>query len=456
MGNIVVDNTIEFLKDESTGELVGYKRKDGTERGIATTVTDPFTGRIRNLPSGADPDVLTALGPTARTGLWQGDLLQAWQTAYAGYVWRMALEIPCHATAFRIAVPKAQQGTWTVDGLAVCSTQTAVGAGKFDPSGGSAWVAGTFDGVTSAKTIPQFVPPDQYQVNAPGDCVWSDWIFCPTVERTDVVGESPIVVISIYSASTNTMALNGGTGSMTGFGSEPLARWAAFKSGANATISFSSGTSSPQCIPVYAVEFAPTVPALSLGCFGDSIMQGAKTTPLARGYVIKAAAILTAGSSYKVSSFNSGNGGDRTINSYNRFRLLCQSGGGLPNIAMFAPYSRNSLATMTDGQLQGVAEAFIKTAKKYGVLPALVTAIPETATPANNTRADSMNVITRNLALAYNIPLIENDLIITSANAATMLDVDGIHPNNTGDDALGVNAGNTLIPWIPRAFSIAI
>lgn len=106
--------------------------------------------------------------------------------------------------------------------------------------------------------------------------------------------------------------------------------------------------------------------------------------------------------------------------------------------------------------MQGVAEAFIKTAKKYGVLPALVTAIPETATPANNTTAAAMNVITRSLATAYSIPLIENDLIITSANAATMLDVDGIHPNNTGDDALGVNAGNTLIPWIPRAFSIGI
>lgn len=52
MGNIVVDNTIEFLKDESTGELVGYKRKDGTERGIATTVTDPLTGEISFIQNG--------------------------------------------------------------------------------------------------------------------------------------------------------------------------------------------------------------------------------------------------------------------------------------------------------------------------------------------------------------------------------------------------------------------
>lgn len=59
MGNIVVDNTIEFLKDESTGELVGYKRKDGTERGIATTVTDPLTGGISYIANG------TSYAPTA-------------------------------------------------------------------------------------------------------------------------------------------------------------------------------------------------------------------------------------------------------------------------------------------------------------------------------------------------------------------------------------------------------
>lgn len=455
MGNIVVDNTIEFLKDESTGELVGYKRKDGTERGIATTVTDPLTGGIRTLPAANSLDVLMDIGPKARNGMWQGCMYQTWQTAFGGYVWRLVLELPCHATAFRVAVPKMQQGTWTVDGIAVCSTNTAASPARLDPGGGSAWVTGTFDGSTAAKTIPQFTPPDQYQTNALGDVVWSDWIFCPTVDRTDVVGESPLVVISIYSASANTGCMHGGTGSENAFGSEPLARWCAFKSGANATISFSTGSSNPQNYPIFAVEFAPKVSALSLGAFGDSIMRGEKTSPLSRGYVIKAAATMQAGSSYAVSSVNSGQG-DKVISSYNRFRLLCQSGGGLPNIAMFAPYSRNSVSTMSAGQMQGVAEAFIKTAKKYGVLPALVTAIPETATPANNTTAAAMNVITRSLATAYSIPLIENDLIITSANAATMLDVDGIHPNNTGDDALGVNAGNTLIPWIPRAFSIGI
>ena len=417
---------------------------------------DPVTGGIRTLPAANSLDVLMDIGPKARTGMWQGCMYQAWQTAFGGYVWRLVLELPCHATAFRVAVPKMQQGTWTVDGIAVCSTNTAASPARLDPGGGSAWVTGTFDGSTAAKTIPQFTPPDQYQTNALGDVVWSDWIFCPTVDRTDVVGESPLVVISIYSASANTGCMNGGTGSENAFGSEPLARWCAFKSGANATISFSTGTSNPQSYPIFAVEFAPKVSALSLGAFGDSIMRGEKTSPLSRGYVIKAAATMQAGSSYAVSSVNSGNGGDKVINSYNRFRLLCQSGGGLPNIAMFAPYSRNSVATMSAGQMQGVAEAFIKTAKKYGVLPALVTAIPETATPANNTTADAMNVITRNLATAYNIPLIQNDLIITSANAATMLDVDGIHPNNTGDDALGVNAGNALIPWIPRAFQIGI
>ncbi len=399
--------------------------------------------------------VVGAAGAPFSTGLWQGCCEQAWQTAFGGYVWRLALELPCHARAFRIAFPKAQQGTWTVDGIAVCAADTAASPARFDPGAGAAWVTGTIYGVTAAKTIPQMVAPNEYQTNCLGDMVWSDWIFCATIPRVDTPGENPIVVVSVYSASVNTMAVNGGSGSENGFGSAPLARWVAFKSGASATVSFASGTSNPQCSPVLLVEFIPTVDAISIAAFGDSIMQGAKTSPPSRGYVIKAAATMQAASGYAVSSVNSGKGGDKLISAYNRFKMLVNSGGALPNIALFCPYSRNSVSSMSRAQMQGVAEAFIKLARQNGVLPALVTAIPESATPSNNAIATDMNVIARNMADYYRIPLIDNAAIITMANAATFLDADGIHPNSTGDDALGVNAGNTLVPWIPRAFTVA-
>ena len=389
-----------------------------------------------------------------KNGMWQGSMTNAWQTAYGGYCWRLATELPSHARAFRVAVPKAQQGTWTVDAIAICATDTATSPARFDPGTGSAWIAGTFDGVTTAKTIAQFTPPDQYQTNAPGDVVWSDWIFCPTIPRVDDTAANPIIVISIYSTSANTMCVNGGTGSDAGFGSEPMHRWDRFKAAAaNATGSFSSGSTDPQCVPISAIQWMPTVASLSIGAFSDSIMAGAKTTPLSRGYIIKTAALLTTQSGYAVSSVNAAMGGDKTISSLNRFKLMCQSGGGMPNIALFAPYSRNSVASMTDGQMEGVAEAFIHTAKKYGILPALVTGIAETATTAYNTRQLAVNALARSMASYYNIPLIDNEPIITTANAATYLDVDGIHPNNTGDDLLAENAAVTLLPWIPTAIA---
>lgn len=409
-------------------------------------------GNITSLVSGDG----TLISAAQKNGMWQGSMVEAWQTTFGGYCWRLATELPGHARAFRVAVPKSQQGTWTVDGIAVCATDTATSPARYDPGAGAAWVAGTFDGVLTAKTIPVFTPPDQYQTNKPGDIVWSDWIYCSTIPRVDDPTAKPMVVISIYSASTNTMTVNGGSGSDNGFGTEPMRRFDAFKASAsNATGSFSSGSSNPQCLPIMAVQWAPVDASFSVGAFGDSIMQGTKTSPLARGYVIKTAALLTTATGYKVSSVNAAMGGDKVINSLNRFRLYCVSGGGMPNIAMFAPYSRNSVATMSAAQMQGVAEVFIKTALQYGVLPALVSAIPETATPANNATATAVNVLAQEMATYYAIPFIDNASIITTDNAATYLDADGIHPNNTGDDLLAANAATTLQPWIQRALFVS-
>lgn len=52
MGNKVVDSTIEFIKDSDSGALVGYKLKDGTEKGIVTSDVDPVTGGIELFVAG--------------------------------------------------------------------------------------------------------------------------------------------------------------------------------------------------------------------------------------------------------------------------------------------------------------------------------------------------------------------------------------------------------------------
>ena len=48
MANIV-DSTIEWLKDESTGVPVGFKKKNGTEGGLVTAETNPVTGGMEFL-----------------------------------------------------------------------------------------------------------------------------------------------------------------------------------------------------------------------------------------------------------------------------------------------------------------------------------------------------------------------------------------------------------------------
>ena len=429
-----------------------YACDGSTWKPVALYATDT-SGNVTGLvgPGGVTEVLLSK----AKTGMWANPPISAWQTSFGGYCWRLVTEIPGSARAIRVAVPKSQQGSWTVDAIAVCSTDTATSPARYDPGSGSAWVAGTFDGVTTAKTIAAYTPPDQFQTNGVGDMVWSDWIYCPTIPRVDTPGANPLYVISIYSASANTMCVNGGSGSENGFGTQPMHRWVQFKSGASsATGSFASGTSNPQCIPVFGIEWAPTSASLSIGTCGDSIMQGAKTTPLSRGYAIKAAATMTTASGYNVSSVNMGIGGDKVISSLNRLLMLIRAGGGLPNMLAFAAYSRNSTATMTTSQMLGVAEVFIKTALGNKILPVLVSSIAETATTANNATAATVNAALPGMAASYGIPFVDLGALITVANAATYLDADGIHPNDAGNDLMGETLGNALVPWINVALHL--
>lgn len=70
MGNKVIDGTVEWIKDDQTGDVVGYKRRDGTERGIASVETNPVTGRIELVgPEGAIPLGASIAIPVSEYGL---------------------------------------------------------------------------------------------------------------------------------------------------------------------------------------------------------------------------------------------------------------------------------------------------------------------------------------------------------------------------------------------------
>lgn len=49
MGNKVIDGNIEWIKDADSGEVVGYKSADGTERYIPGVTIDPVNGKFVNL-----------------------------------------------------------------------------------------------------------------------------------------------------------------------------------------------------------------------------------------------------------------------------------------------------------------------------------------------------------------------------------------------------------------------
>lgn len=350
------------------------------------------------------------------------------QTTFGGFTWRIGFAEPSHARSVRVGFLKNASSTWTIDEAYVGSATT--GTGALDCA---AWNRLTFnDGSTVVQTVPLEVRPAS--IGGPSVCghVWSDMVPCPTV---DVSGQTyKIIVVSVYSASTNTATCNLSANNATWAGSMPLSVWTAFKTGnlSNATM---PTPSVPSASPVMAIEWSTQDVGLSIGCWGDSIDAGFSTSVMGNGWIHEMCAQLTASLGKSVSPYMAGYPGETSQMYLNRF-MQAASAGPLPDICIFRPYSRNTGETNIEPTM-GRTDAFVAKCIEKRVQPVLACGMYESSVTSNNAIKDNVNTAVIAYAAARGIPVIRFDQVISDG---TLLSGDGIHPGDSGNTALATRA----------------
>jgi len=427
----LIDGTVVTFR-----ALSGSPSYDGAV--FAEVKTNLFTGGIA-LTNGA-ANISQKVGITrrrsARAGFGWVANNQA-QTTFGGYTWSLLMKIPARAIGVRVAFDAIVASAVTIDGIAAAATQT------YDASHapvGSTFTVGTFNsGQASTLSIPAATGADLDATGVPR--YWSDIIPIDALARTDSPADSPCVLLRAYSASTNTGTVGNG---VTEDGTSAYAWQTRFRSGDYVTTaggttgsSFNgAGQTIPQTSPFAAVEFIfSDAPAISIAEFGDSIVMGLKDSPISLGPVKRAAALLQAANpSVVVSPMNFGKSGDRPDYYFKRARRLLQSGAGIPTVCFIRAYSRNTTPTVARAKL--LLEQFIADCFAVNTTPVLVCGFYESSIPGNNANMSAINAVVRATAARHNLACVDLETVITAANAATMLDADGIHPSPAGTAAM--------------------
>lgn len=342
------------------------------------------------------------------------------QTTWPLYAWGSKFELPVRTVrAIRFAVAPSPTGPTTFIGSAGCR---AVWDNNWTPSGETSRAA--WDG-SATKFVPQSDVPDR---------IWSDWLMLPAVPRTDVVGAGAIVMVRLYVPETDCNGC-GGSGDEATWGANPLRYQAAFAAGDYVTNPAGFGGGDPAWTPIVALEYVSDDDAVTVLEVGDSIRLGEKATPKFYGPLHQACDRINTktGKITRISPVELGVSGRSSLLYYQDF-LKAVDEFTPPQIAVFCAYSRNNGTAITDQS--GLAISFVAECRRRGIVPVLCTGIYEAANTANNALMQATNASVRAIASHHGVAVIDLEPIINSGNAATLLDADQIHPNQTGTVAL--------------------
>lgn len=421
MSNLITANY------DSEGNQSFDPQQNPEARKFVTVETDELTGMVKNLVvAGRDlmNDIGVPVGRSHVTGIGSRRPAAVFlnQTAYPGRTWGLKIEFPVKTVcAVRFAVLTSPTAAQSLIG---CVGPMAAWGSNHNAS---EYVASTWNNGESSVSVPQ-------KANGIPDHVWSDWIPVTETLRTDTVGANAIVGLRVYSASGDIMT-SGQAAADSGFSSVPLKYHTGFGAGDYVTSGqngFGAG-GNPSCCPIAQVEYLTREGKVwSIAEYSDSIGQGYGGTLRGNGPLVLSCDVMNASGKY-VSPIMQGYPGDPVNGFIRRFRSSTANRIGLPDIALFRPYSRNDGGGTRNGI--ALAQAFIAECRALGIKPVLITGFYESSNTAYNTPMQTVNSATRSMAAAHGVPVIDLEPIITAANSATYL-ADGIHPNNAGNALL--------------------
>jgi hypothetical protein len=181
---------------------------------------------------------------------------------------------------------------------------------------------------------------------------------------------------------------------------------------------------------IAAIEFIADTrkTVYSVGHFSDSIAMGQLQTRKGRGAIVAAAAEINGEqAAFGVSPMLASFPGEAVQGSFRRMQQLFKAGAGLPDFAIFRPYSPNNAGQ--DWPALSYMHTFWAECKAKGVTPILETGIYSSANPGYETTRLAVNAAVRAFAAQNGIAVVELADIVTADNAAALL-ADGVHPND--------------------------
>lgn len=324
----------------------------------------------------------------------------------------------------------------------------------------STWREALFGGATSA-TLPVAVSAS----NIWPSWTWTDWCQVASVDRTDG-GTYPILDLRIFipvAAGSITTAFTGASNQAWGlwgrtdlFTNGRVCRiWNQDVDGVTTPGDFTSTTTTPVMIPVIVQYISRTTGATLMTC-GDSILEGS-TGPTYIGDSFAWRAALD--STFPVEVCAQGFGGATSIQATNRARTVVAEVN--PSHILAPSASTNNFGTTLGirvtgestgslGVLASLAEASDAQLGVYGFLPVTNAAKGYGATDSFRTSANATVASRAETLGATYIDLVGTVSGATVSSqiepAASMIAADGIHYNDTGNDAMAQPVLNWLNP----------
>ncbi|MBR0568370.1 SGNH/GDSL hydrolase family protein [Azoarcus sp. L1K30] len=386
MGNKVIDGTVAWIVDEDTGEVVGHKMKDGTERGVLTTKFNQGTGGIEFSAGSEDPRIVTTKPRSAAGASSAGGKIVAMPTANCTYLITRTAEAPFHAVRARVACIDVASPSVTI-GMTAAAHNTLVDGANNAPSG--TLTAMSFGG-SAGVTVPVAASAAR-----PSYAV-SDWLPLESVPRVDVPGGLPVVQVRHFQnalphGGRSADAYWDSADALLGGRKEISRRYPGqnyLTNGPGMT-----GTSFLTVTPIIDIEFLYSVPCLSVAVFGDSIAEGAALTT--RKYLthFHRAAFGMSTQLRPIEIRNYGWGGATTAEVYQRARdyLLAKDADGLyinnPTALAYNIGSPNDSAPSASvvGSARVMAYEIARICAARGIVFCPVSVTPRTNTSANTT-----------------------------------------------------------------------
>lgn len=408
-----------------------------------SVVTDA-NGNVTGLSVG---DVRYPIGPqSARNFVGTRVLIGTGQGGFpqggANYTWSLQTAIPTDFVAVRLII--GNNLTAAITGVTACASVGGTATDKTNNAG--AFVNATFSGASSV-TLPAATS------TADPTYTTSDWINLQSIARVDG-GTLPLLYVRCMTPLANANAPLIGLGlAITGWSTKSDGNiWAwRFQSGDYVTTPAGmSGSSDPSGAPIAGVQYlSKTGAVISVAAFGDSITSAYLATVPADSWLHKAVTAYGNGASILNFGWSAQNSSQYLVRAQRCIPLL------KPTHAFYSVYTANdgAVTAATTAVQYSRALQFVDLCRQNGTVPILLSGLPQTTSAANTTSSltvgqDDLRKQLNQSLMNIGVEVVDMAAAMSDQNStgtaskwvSALVSVDGLHPNDTGNDLMATTA----------------